>query len=114
MTFDDGILIVYRVEDTSAPGDMPKMEPVEKTRLYYSFDIVGMSRYYTALQAHIQLSHVVNVPGWPALDTDDLIALEDGNVYRLAQIQPMTDEDGLRISKLSLERVSDEYHIATG
>lgn len=113
MTFDDGILTVYSVQNTAENGAKPKYEPVQKEQFYFGFDVLGFSRFYTAKEAHTQLSHVVNIPGWPDLDTNDIVTLESDFYYSLAQIQPMWDDDGLKFTKLSLERITNEYSFNT-
>lgn len=111
MTFDDGILTIYAAKNEAYTGLMPKIVLYEKERFYFSFDTLGISRYYTALQARQQIEAVVNVPGWPDICATDICALEDGRQYRIVMRQPTMDDQGLRITKLSLERLGDKYEI---
>lgn len=111
MTFDDGILTIYKVENTAHPGQMPVEGLTEKDRYYYGFDTLGINRYYTALQARQTIEAVVNIPGWNDISALDICVLEDGRQYKLAMIQPTKDENGLRIMKLSLERLGKTYDI---
>ena len=111
MTFDDGILTICSVENDAKPGMMPKPMLVIKERFYYGYDTIGISRYYTALQANQRIEAVVNVPGWGDIAVTDICVLENGNQMRIVMRQPMQDENGLRITKLSLERVDEEYDI---
>lgn len=112
-TFDDGILTIYKTENIGEPGMKPVTGLVKKDQYYYGFDTLGFSRYYTALQAKQQIESVVNVPGWGDIRTKDICALENGDQFRIALSQPMIDEDGLRITKLSLERIDEKYAIKT-
>ena len=64
MTFDDGILTIYSVENIGETGMNPVVGLVQKERFYYGFDTLGITRYYTALEAQQQIECVVNVPGW--------------------------------------------------
>lgn len=111
MTFDDGILTIYAAKNEAHTGMMPKTVLYEKERFYFSFDTLGISRYYTALQARQQIEAVVNIPGWPNICATDICALEDGRQYRIVMRQPTLDDQGLRITKLSLERLGDKYEI---
>ena len=106
MTFDDGILIVKTRTNTAENGLMASYSYVEKARYFFGFDYVGYNRYYEAMKAQVQIEHVVNVPEWIDIDGADVVELEDGVMYRLAQIQ-RTWDDGLKITKLSLERVKN-------
>lgn len=111
MTFDDGILTIYSVENIGEPGMMPVTGLVEKEKYYYGFDTLGINRYYTALEAQQQIECVVNVPGWSNIAATDICALENGDQFRIVMRQPTADENGLRITKLSLERMNENYVI---
>ena len=111
MTFDDGILTIYKVENTAQPGQMPVEGLTEKDRYYYGFDALGINRYYTALQAQQQIEAVVNVPGWGDIAPTDICALDNGAQFRIVMRQPTLDDNGLRITKLSLERINEKYAI---
>lgn len=111
MTFDDGILTIYKTGNIAKPGQMPITGLIEKDKYYFGFDDIGITRYYTALQAKQQVSAVVNVPGWGDIAVTDICALEDGKQFRVIMRQPTLDENGLRITKLTLERLEDEYTI---
>lgn len=109
MTFDDGILTICSVENNANPGMMPKPILVIKGKFYYGFDTLGFNRYYTALQAQQQIEAVINIPGWPEILATDICVLENGDQFRIVLRQPTTDEDGLRITKLSLEKLEVKY-----
>lgn len=113
MTFDDGILTVYKTKNVAAPGEKPVVGLVEKSKHYFGFGDIGISRYYTALQAGQQISAVVNIPDWHDIEATDICILEDKKQYRIAMAQPTTDENGLRIMKLSMERTEEVYAFKT-
>ena len=105
MTFDDGILRIYEDVNIAEQGDMPKEELVFKSEHYFGYDVLGYSRYYTALQAHQNISMVVNIPDWHDISTLDIAGMENGIRYMIRMVQPMKDENGLNITKLTLEKV---------
>lgn len=107
MTFDDGILTVKTRTNTAANSLMPVYSYTQKAQYFFGFDYVGYNRYFEAMKAQVQIEHVVNVPEWIDIDGADVVELEDGVMYRLAQIQRTWNEDGLKITKLSLERVKN-------
>lgn len=113
MTFDDGILTIYSVENIAESGMMPVTGLTEKAKYYYGFDTLGYNRFYTALQAQQQIESVVNIPGWGNILATDICALDDGSQFRIVMRQPTHDEDGLRITKLSLERMKEQYAVKT-
>lgn len=108
MTFDDGILKIYETENTAESGDMPKEGLVLKSEHYFSFDVLGYNRYYTALQAQQNINAVVNIPDRHDISSLDVAELEDDGRYLIRLAQPMKDENGLNITKLTLERMVAE------
>lgn len=112
MTFDDGIVRIYQLNNIAPNGEKPKYKLTLRSAFYFGFDVLGINRYYTALQAKVQLSHIINVPGWDVVSPTDIAVLEDGTQYRIPMIQPMLDDNALRITKLSLERISQAYEYA--
>lgn len=111
MTFDDGILTIYTVVNRAALGDKPVYGLIEKMRSYFSYQTLGINRYYTALQADQQISAVVAVPAWDDIRVTDVCELEDGTQYTIMMVQAEKDEMGLRIMRLSLERVKQNYEL---
>lgn len=111
MTFDDGILTIYDVENTAPAGKKPVYGLSEKDRYYYSYEKLGITRYYQALQADQRIECVVSVPGWGDIKTTDLCELDGGIRYRIVMVQPDRDEAGLRITRLSLERTDQTYEV---
>lgn len=113
MTFDDGILTVYRPQNTAGPGDKPQPGLKFIGRHYYSISSLGVTRYYAAMQAGQDVSAVVAVPGWNDIVTNDVIVLDDGRKYGAEMVQPETDEFGLRIMRVTLGVLSVDYQIPT-
>lgn len=120
MTFNDGIVGVYKITETIVPGKKPVEELTLSERFFFGYDTLGINRYYTALQANQEISAVINIPGWNPIQANKNIAIiadengfidSDSPQYRIVMVQPMTDEYGLRITKLSLERIGDKYAV---
>ena len=113
MTFDDGILTVYRPQNTAGPGDKPQPGLTFRGRYYYGFASLGVTRYYAAMQAGQDVSAIVTVPGWDDIITNDIVVLDDGRQYWAEMVQPETDEFGLRITRITLGVLSVDYQIPT-
>ena len=111
MTFDDGILTIFTVNNAAAPGMKPVEALTEKGQYYYEYANLGVTRYYQAMQANQRVDCVVNVPGWSDIKVTDICTLEDGLRYVIGMVQPTVDENGLRIMKLSLERMGQAYEV---
>lgn len=113
MTFDDGILTVYRPQNTAGPGDKPVPGLTFRGRYYYGFASLGVTRYYAAMQAGQDVSAIVTVPGWDDIITNDIVVLDDGRQYWAEMVQPETDAFGLRITRITLGVLSVDYQIPT-
>lgn len=122
MTFDDGIVGVYELTKIKIPGKMPTDGLTEKERFYFGYETLGINRYYTALQANQSIEAVLSIPGWNTIKANTHIAIiadadgvidADSAQYRIVMVQPTTDEDGLRITRLSLERLGENYAVFT-
>lgn len=112
MTFDDGILTIYSVSNSAAPAKQPKYKLTEKAKYYFNVGELGVTRYYTALQANQQIENVVNVPDWNDITTQDICALENGIKYKITMVQRLKDDNNLKITRLSLERLGDIYGLS--
>lgn len=122
MTFDDGVVGVYELTQVKVPGKMPTEGLSLTEKFYFGYETLGINRYYTALQANQQIEAVISVPGWNPIKANTHIAIianADGVItdqsaqYRIVMVQPTTDELGLRITRLSLERMGDKYAVFT-
>lgn len=109
MTFDDGIVKIYKTQNVAQSGDMPQIKLKLKDKYYFSFGKLGITRIYQAMQAQQQIESVINVPEWGDISMLDIAVLEDEKQYFIRTAQKEKDEDGLNITRLSLERVVDEY-----
>ena len=111
MTFDDGILKIYTLENIALPGKKPIKGLRLKSSHYFGFETVGINRFYTAMQANNQIADLVHIWQDRDITAKDICILEDGKQYRCSMVQHTEDEDGLRITKITLERLDEEYVI---
>lgn len=108
MTFDDGIIKIYRLDNVSKKGDKPKYVPVYKNSFYFCYETMGLTRYYTALRNNEKIENVIAIYQDRSIKIDDIVEFEDSEQFRIALIQHTADEDGIKISRLSLERFDNE------
>ena len=111
MTFDDGILKIYQVKNVSEAGAMPRQKLVKAGTYHYGSDTVYYKRYYTAKQAGYQADTMVHIWYAPEIESLDIVVLEDGDQYKIAQVQH-GKEEGLRVTWLTLERLMEDYEYA--
>lgn len=112
MTLDDGILKIYSVENIADRGMKPVYGLRYKSSHYFGFETVGIQRYYTAMKANSRISDLVRIWEDRSITAEDICILEDRKQYKCSFIQHMQDEDGLRITKITLERMDEEYVIS--
>lgn len=110
MTFDDGNVKIYQITNIAAPGAKPKEALGEYDTHCFRIETVGVTRYYEALKADQMISDVITVPDWHDIRPDRQIAvMEDDSQHRIRQAQKTYDDDGLKITRISLERIGDVY-----
>ena len=87
--YSDGVVAVYTVTNSAAPGYQPVPTPVEppKYTLRYEEQRVGIQRYYEARQNQIQVERVLRVPRAGQITNQDAARTEDGRWYRIDMVQ---------------------------
>lgn len=109
----DRVLRVY----TLAPGSSPvrrQLDAASAVDHCYAEMEVYAARYYQGRQAGVTITRMVAVPR-PDDDTrieaDQYVIPEDGRVYRIAQAQYDTDDNGLPVTTLSLAEPEGKYEL---
>lgn len=105
--YNDGIIKILRVEDTSEPGDMPCECEVIKYMLRYDERTVGMHRYYAAMQNNVNIERMVRCQKIADVSTQDIAMIGDVRYY-IRQVQ-YPKEIVPPSMDLSLERVVQDY-----
>lgn len=112
MTFNDGIIDVYAIDNIAADGNKPKEGLVRLGSFFFGYQTLGINRYYTALQAHQQIEAVINIPEHFRFQVEKtVVIMEDDTQFRVMMCQTFEEEDGYRYTTLSLERITEEYDI---
>ncbi len=111
-TYNDGIVKIYSVGNIAAPGNMPKDGLTLKiSPLRYEERIVGMGRYWTAMQAQAQIDRIIRVPRIESISSQDVAIPIDGKQYQIKQVQYVPDIEPPSMD-LSLERLEAAYDIS--
>lgn len=110
-SFNDGVVNIYSVGNIAEPGNMPKDGLTLKVgSLHYEERTVGMSRFWTAMQAHAKVERMLRVPRMDYVSPQDIAIPIDGEQYKIIQIQYPKDVEPPSMD-LSLERVDSDYEI---
>ena len=112
MTFDDGVLKIYKTENIATEGMKPIIGLVYKDEYFFGFETIGVTRHYAAKQAGTKISDIVHVWQDRTITGKDICIMEDGLQYRCELVQHTENEDGLPITRISLERLGEDYVIS--
>ena len=113
MAYDSGTLELRRGTNTAPAGAAPVLTYEPVWGCYYEARTVGLTRWYTAMEHADRVDLVVRVPRYyGVLTATDRVVLtpvdhEDDGLYKVVQVQQVSDEDGLPATDLSLERTGD-------
>lgn len=104
MKHDDGIIKIYTVTNNASNGLMPNMTKTLFRADYFEYRVVGYNRYFRAGGVNVQIDAVRRI--WENRSiTNDMIRTINGDDYRIIQIQHLYDENNLRVTDLSLEKI---------
>lgn len=112
MLLDSGVLTLCRLENTAPDGAMPRMRLVPVKRCYYGERTVGYNRQYAARGVNEQIDLLARI--WQDRDArvGMYAVLDHGGQYRISNAQQLQDDDGLRVTDLTLERIDALYDVA--
>lgn len=106
MKHDDGIVRIYSLTDSRTNGLMPQMTKTLQSQHFFEFRTVSFRRYFEASGVNMQVDHVIRIWEDRTIQTNMLRQI-GSEYYRIIQVQHLFDDDNLRVSDLSLQRVSD-------
>ena len=110
--FNSGIVKIYKTKNGAQPGHKAvehlKNPPVT---LRYDEQRTGVTRYYAAKQANIQIERVIRCPEVPGIDTQYVAVTEDGLQYRIEQIQTV-DNIWPACVDISLSKIVQKLEVA--
>lgn len=113
-SYNDGLVDIYRVEDTAKPGYKPAPALILKGTLAFSEQSVGIQRDYLARQNQIQIEKILRVPhGFPVDSQDVAIIRGTDTQYRIDRATKARDVYSPSLD-LTLVRVAQTLNVAGG
>lgn len=109
-SYNDGYVIVYAVADDAEPGNKPIEKLKRRVRLDYAEQRLGITRYYAAAQANVQVERVIRVQRHRDVNAQDVAITEDGVQYRIDLVQTVPDAYPESLD-LTLTRVAQKYEV---
>lgn len=84
--YNDGVVKIYTVKDSSQPGYQPKEEPTLKYSLAFEERALGINRLYLSRQNHAEIKRVIRVQRVD-ISSQDVAITHDGKQYRVDTVQ---------------------------
>jgi hypothetical protein len=111
---DDGTVEICNLTNTAEDGDMPayKLEPI--TTQYYGEKSIGITRQYLAKGANEQVDMLIEIwnDGIVPKISQYAIIIESNEQFRIDNVQPTYNKDGLKVIDLTLSRLEKNYDCA--
>ena len=107
--YNAGVVRIYSVEDTAAPGYAPVETPTLKITLRYEERRLGITRYFSGAQNQMQIDRVLRVQRAGKVNTQDIAVTEDGQNYRVNLVQSVPDvwPESVDLTLSKIEQVID-------
>ena len=109
MLLDSGIVTIYELNNTANPGEMPKEVLKPLNSFYFGRRSIGYNRLYAAHGVTKQIDLLIRI--WRADVTAGQYAIINGVQYRVDEVQQLTDNSGLAVTDLTLEKLGAFYDI---
>lgn len=111
---DAGVLSVCELTNTAGPGEMPVEKLSVVATAFFEDRIVGYGRYFAARGVNEQIDITARTWRMPEVKVGMYAVLEqseyDGQ-YRVIQVQHLLDDDGLKVTDISMSRLENYYEL---
>ena len=114
--FDAGKVSICNLQNTVAPGRMPVQVLVPIAVAYFEERTVGYNRYYAAQGVNQDISMLIRIWRCSAAKIGMYAVLsmsENDGQYRISNVQHLLNDDGLKVTDLTLVRLEAFYDVAT-
>lgn len=112
MLLDSGILELYKLVNTASNGNMPNEQLVYVDSAYYGERTVGYNRQYAAKAVNESVDKLIRIWRNECISAGMYVLLEDGNQYQIDMVQHLLDDDGLKVTDLTLSRLEKNYELS--
>ena len=117
---DDGIIKICDLTNLAPDGDMPRNQLTVLDEMYFGSRTVGYNRQYAAKGVNEQVdmlvrvwrNNTVHIGMYAVLTNYEGQVNESGDQYRIDNVQHLLDDDGLKVTDLTLSRMDELYEIA--
>lgn len=117
---DAGLVTICTLDDMAEPGNMPdeKLNPLSQH--YFEERSVGYNRQYAAMGVNERVDMLIRIWREPTVRIGMFALLteyegqvnENGDQYRIDNVQHLLDDDGLKVTDLTLYRMDELYEVS--
>lgn len=107
----EGTLRICTLTNTAEAGEMPVEQLVIQSYHYYGDRTIGYNRQYAAIGVSQQVDRLVRIWRDDTVTVKMYAVLDDDKQYRIDMVQHMEDEDGLKVTDLTLFRLDDNFDV---
>ena len=111
MTYDEGLVTICELENIAPSGALPRERLVKRKALFFGDRTVGFSRQYAAKGVNEQVDRLILTWREHTIHIGMYAVTEDGEQYRIDNVQHLLDDDGLKITDLTLRRLDQLYDV---
>lgn len=112
MLLDNGIVTVCKLKNVAQAGQMPKETLIPFAKHYYGERIVGYGRQYAAKGVSEQVDMLIRIWEDRSVRIGMYAVIEGEGQLRIDNVQHLTDDDGLRVTDLTLSRLEELYDVS--
>ena len=109
MLLDRGTAEVRRESQLTPSGNMPQANKAKIFESYYGERTVGFNRYFTAMANDSRADLLIRIQRFDVSIADEISLISvlgngEPQIFKVVQVQHLTDEDGPLMTDLTLER----------
>ena len=118
---DSGTAIICSLINTAESGDMPAEKLIKENEHYFEERYIGFGRQYGAKGVNERVDMLIRIWRDPTARIGKYVILADyesqdnpeGDQYRIDNVQHTVDDDGLKVTDLTLYRMDELYEVIT-
>lgn len=112
MILDDGTVEIFELQECAAQGRKPQkiLRPSFEPCFYGELN-VGYKRQYAAMGVAQQVDKLVRIWQNRSIAIGMVAVLDDGQQYRIDNVQHLNDEPGEPVTHLTLRRLGGLYDV---
>lgn len=116
---DSGLVTICELQNIAEQGNMPKPTLVKLRQHFFEERTVGYGRQYAALGVNERVDYLIRIWRDAGVHTEMYAILtdyegqinEDGDQFRIDNVQHLLNSDGLKVTDLSLYRMDKLYDV---